>query len=481
MGNENHDLHILFFPFLANGHIIPCIDLARVFVNRGIKATIVTTNLNVPLISRTIGKANINIRTIRFPSPEETGLPEGCENSESALAPDKFIKFMKSTLLLREPLEKVLEEEHPDCIVADMFFPWATDSAAKFNIPRIVFHGLGFFPLCVLACVRQYKPQDKVSSYSEPFVVPNLPGEITLTKMQLPQVPQHDKVFSQLLEESNDSEVKSYGVIANSFYELEPVYADHYRNELGRKAWHLGPVSLCKRDSEEKALRGREAAIDGHECLKWLENKEPNSVVYVCFGSMTSFPDAQLKEIAMGLEASGQPFIWVVKKGSKSEDEKLEWLPEGFEDRIEGKGLIIRGWAPQVMILEHESIGGFVTHCGWNSTLEGVCAGLPMVTWPMYGEQFYNAKFLSDIVKIGVGVGVETWIGIIGGEPVKKDAIEKAVKRVMVGEEAEQMRKRAKELGQKARRAVEEGGSSYIDFDSLTEDLKSLALLRTND
>ncbi|KAK7252019.1 hypothetical protein RIF29_35692 [Crotalaria pallida] len=473
MGNENHDMHILFFPFLANGHIIPCVDLARVFVSRGTKATIVTTPLNVPLISRTIGKANINIRTIKFPSPEETGLPEGCENSESALAPDKFIKFMKSTLLLRMPLEHLLAEEHPDCVVADMFFPWATDSAAKFNIPRIVFHGLGFFPLCVLACTRQYKPQDKVSSYTEPFVVPNLPGEITLTKMQLPQLPQHDKVFSQLLEESNESEVKSYGVIANSFYELEPVYADHYRNELGRRAWHLGPVSLCKRDNEEKALRGREAAIDEHECLKWLQNKEPNSVVYVCFGSMTTFPDAQLREIAMGLEASGQPFIWVVKKGSKSEGEKLEWLPEGFEEKVEGKGLIIRGWAPQVMILDHEAVGGFVTHCGWNSALEGVCAGLPMVTWPMYGEQFYNAKFLSDIVKIGVGVGVQTWIGMMGGEPVKKDAIEMAVKRIMVGEEAEEMRKRAKELGQKAKRAVEEGGSSYNCFTSLIKDLRS--------
>ncbi|XP_061367900.1 probable UDP-glucosyl transferase 73B6 [Gastrolobium bilobum] len=475
MGNENRDMHILFFPFLANGHIIPCVDLARVFAARGIRATIVTTHLNVPFISRTIGKASVDIRTIKFPSSEDTGLPEGCENSESALAPDKFIKFMKATMLLQEPLEQVLQEEHPDCIVADMFFPWATDSAAKFGIPRIVFHGLGFFPLCVLACVRQYKPQDKVSSYTEPFVVPNLPGEITLTKMQLPQVPQHDKVFSQLLEESNESELKSYGVIANSFYELEPVYADHYRNELGRRAWHLGPVSLCNRDTEEKAHRGRETAIDEHECLKWLHSKEPNSVVYVCFGSMSSFPDAQLKEIAMGLEASGKPFIWVVKKGSKSEDEKLEWLPEGFEERIEGKGLIIRGWAPQVMILDHEAVGGFVTHCGWNSTLEGVCAGLPMVTWPMYGEQFYNAKFLTDVVKIGVGVGVQTWIGMGGGEPVKKDAIEKAVKRIMIGEEAEEMRKRAKALSQKARQAVEVGGSSYSDFNSLVEDLRSRA------
>nr|QSG30407.1 UDP-glucosyltransferase [Glycyrrhiza glabra] len=478
MGNENRELHIIFFPFLANGHIIPCVDLARVFAARGIRATIVTTHLNVPYISRTIGKANINIRTIKFPSTEDSGLPEGCENTESALAPDKFIKFMKATLLLRDPLEHVLQEEQPHCLVADMFFPWATDSAAKFGIPRIVFHGLGYFPLCVLACTRQYKPQDKVSSYTEPFVVPNLPGEITLTKMQLPQLPQHDKVFTQLLEESNESELKSFGVIVNSFYELEPVYADHYRNELGRRAWHLGPVSLCSRDTEEKSRRGREAAIDENECLKWLQSKEPNSVVYVCFGSMMVFSDAQLKEIAMGLEASGKPFIWVVKKGgAKSEGEKLEWLPEGFEERMgeSNKGLIIRGWAPQVMILDHGAVGGFVTHCGWNSTLEGVCAGVPMVTWPMYGEQFYNANFLTDIVKIGVGVGVQTWIGMGGGEPVKKEVIEKAVRRIMVGQEAEEMRNRAKDLSQMAKRAVEEGGSSHNDFNSLIEDLRSPA------
>ncbi|KAG5051393.1 hypothetical protein AAZX31_02G099000 [Glycine max] len=474
MGNENRELHVLFFPFPANGHIIPSIDLARVFASRGIKTTVVTTPLNVPLISRTIGKANIKIKTIKFPSHEETGLPEGCENSDSALSSDLIMTFLKATVLLRDPLENLMQQEHPDCVIADMFYPWATDSAAKFGIPRVVFHGMGFFPTCVSACVRTYKPQDNVSSWSEPFAVPELPGEITITKMQLPQTPKHDEVFTKLLDEVNASELKSHGVIANSFYELEPVYADFYRKELGRRAWHLGPVCLSNRDAEEKACRGREAAIDEHECLKWLDSKEPNSVVYLCFGSMTAFSDAQLKEIALGLEASGQNFIWVVKKGL---NEKLEWLPEGFEERIlgQGKGLIIRGWAPQVMILDHESVGGFVTHCGWNSVLEGVCAGVPMVTWPMYAEQFYNAKFLTDIVKIGVSVGVQTWIGMMGRDPVKKEPVEKAVRRIMVGEEAEEMRNRAKELARMAKRAVEEGGSSYNDFNSLIEDLRSRA------
>ncbi|MED6132872.1 hypothetical protein PIB30_022784 [Stylosanthes scabra] len=472
MGSDNSDLHVIFFPYFAKGHIIPCVDLARVFVARGVRSTIVTTTLNAPLISGIIGKSQIALTTIKFPPPEETGLPEGCENSEAALAPDKLMKFMKATMLLQHPFEEMLQELHPDCVVADMFFPWATDSAAKFGIPRIVFHGLGFFPLCVSACIRTYKPQDKVSSYTEPFLVPNLPGDITVTKMQLPQVPRHDEVFSKLLDECNESELKSYGVIANSFYELEPVYADHYTKELGRRAWALGPVSLSKKETEEKAMRGIEAGIDEHECLKWLETKKPDSVIYLCFGSMTTFPDAQLREIAMGLEASNHPFIWVVSnKGSN----KLEWLPEGYEERMEGKGLIIRGWAPQVLILDHEAVGGFVTHCGWNSTLEGVCAGVPMVTWPMYAEQFYNAKFVRDIARVGVGVGVQTWVGMMGGEPVKKEVIEKAVKRIMEGEEAEEMRRRAKELAKKAREALEEGGSSYSQFNSLIQDLRSRA------
>ncbi|KAG6677875.1 hypothetical protein I3842_14G049600 [Carya illinoinensis] len=179
-------------------------------------------------------------------------------------------------------------------------------------------------------------------------------------------------------------------------------------------------------------------------------------------------------EIAMGLEASGQQFIWVVKK-DKNEKEDEDWLPMGFEKRMEGKGLIIRGWAPQVLILDHEAVGGFVTHCGWNSTLEGVAAGLPMVTWPLFSEQFVNEKLVTEVLKIGVPVGAQQYVDYSGNDnPIKKEAIEMAVRQLMEGEEAKEMRSRAKELGEMARRAIEEGGSSYSHLNALIEELKAL-------
>ena len=308
----------------------------------------------------------------------------------------------------------------------------------------------------------------KVSSVSEPFVIPNLPGDIKLTRNQLPDTMEQDAEtdFSRLFKAAVESELKSYG-------ELEPAYAVHYRKVLGRRAWHIGPVSLCNRTDNDKASRAKQDSTDcTQECLKWLKSKQPNSVVYVCFGSLANFTSAQLTEIAMGLQASEQNFIWIVRKNKNSggEEEKEDWLPLGFEKRMEGKGLIIRGWAPQVLILDHEAVGGFVTHCGWNSTLEGVVAVAPLVTWPHFADQFYNEKLVTQVRKIGVAVGVEK-SSTTKSEFVRRERIEKAVKEIMVGDKAEQMRSRAKAFGEMAQRAVENGGSSFSNLNSLIEEL----------
>nr|GMD90392.1 scopoletin glucosyltransferase-like [Ipomoea batatas] len=317
-------VHIFFFPMMAHGHMIPTLDMAKLFVYRGARATVITTPLNVPYLTKAIQKINhlgieIAVRAITFPAAE-AGLPDGCERMDQLSSDDLVPKFFKATALLQEPLEKLLQECRPNALVADMFFPWATDAAAKFGIPRLVFHGIGYFALCATENVRAYKPHRNVSSDFEPFLVPDLPHEIYLTRSQLSLHDREDSetYMTKLLREIKESESRSYGVIVNSVYELEPEYAEYYTKVLGKRAWHIGPLLLCNTKIEEKALREKRTTLsppsseERHEILKWLDTKKPTSVIYVCFGSMSHFIPSQLHEIAVGLEASGQQFIWVV-------------------------------------------------------------------------------------------------------------------------------------------------------------------------
>ena len=180
--------------------------------------------------------------------------------------------------------------------------------------------------------------------------------------------------------------------------------------------------------------------------------------------------------------ALGHPFVWVVRKEGKAEENGAEnWLPEGFEERVKenSRGMVIRGWAPQVRILSHPAIGGFLTHCGWNSVLESIVAGVPLITWPMFAEQFYNENLITRILKIGVEVGSGVWNpGLeITSPVVGSDKILKAVNRLMGGSgEAEEIRRRAKELAEMADRSVEEGGSTYTDLKALIEEIKEVVI-----
>ncbi|OWM79214.1 hypothetical protein CDL15_Pgr003386 [Punica granatum] len=469
-------IHIFFFPFMTPGHMIPMIDMAKLFAMRGVKSTLLATPHDEPLFFRSIDRTqklgfDIGVVTMKLPL-QEVGLPEYCQNLHLVTSPDMRRKYLMAVRMLDKQFEKLVEEHHPNCVISDMFLPWTTDIAPKYGIPRLIFHGTSHFSMGATECVRLYKPHADVSSDSECFLIPNFPGEIAMTRAQLPDFVREETEFTKFYIEVKESELRSYGVVVNSFYELEPAYADHYGDVLGRRSWRVGPVSLCNKEIEDKLERGNRATINGKDCLTWLDSKETDSVVYICFGSMTKFNASQLHEIALGLEASGQPFVWVVKKDEAVEEGKEDWLPQGYEDRMQGKGLIIRGWAPQVLILDHRAVGGFVTHCGWNSTLEGISAGVPMVTWPVAAEQFYNEKFITEVLRIGAPVGVKQWMRQVG-DSVKSEQVEKAVRKVMVGEEAEEMRAQARELSKMAKKAVEEGGSSHSDLMALLEELKS--------
>ncbi|KAL3814247.1 hypothetical protein ACJIZ3_015515 [Penstemon smallii] len=449
--------------------------MAKLFASRGFKTTIISTSgFSDPITKAQQSGFVIGSRIMKFP-PEGSQLPDHIVTVDQATSGNLVTEFIKALALLQEPFEKLIQDLNPNCLVSDMFLPWTTDSAAKFGIPRLVFHGTSYFALCAQEEMKRQKPFKNISSDTEPFVLSSLPHELTFVRTQLAPSELHENAddgFTKLWNQVRDSDWRSYGVLVNSFYELEPDYADYYKKVFGRRAWNIGPLLLCNDiGAEEKGQRGKKSAIDENECLAWLDSKRPNSIVYVCFGSLANFTHTQLHEIAIGLEESGQDFIWVVRKGKK-EEENEDWLPEGFEERTKGKGLIIRGWAPQVMILDHEAIGAFVTHCGWNSTLEGICAGVSMVTWPNFAEQFYNEKLVIEVLRIGVSVGSKKW-DQVASEGVSSEAVAKAVGRVMVGEEALEMRKRANYYKEMARRAVEEGGSSYICLNDLRKDLSS--------
>ncbi|KAG5233909.1 UTP-glucose glucosyltransferase family protein [Salix suchowensis] len=261
------------------------------------------------------------------------------------------------------------------------------------------------------------------------------------------------------------------------YTKLEPAYVQEYKRATGGKVWCVGPVSLSNKDDMDKVHRGNKSSIDESECLEWLDSQQPGSVIYVCFGSLCNLTIPQLMELGLGLEESNKPFIWVIRGGEKSR-ELVNWFEEkGFKERTKGRGLIIQGWAPQVVILSHPAIGSFLTHCGWNSVQESVSAGLPMVTWPLFGDQFCNEKLVVEVLKIGVSVGSQ--VTLKWGEEekfgllVKKEQVKNAVNSVMnVGEESEERRRRARELGKMANKAVEEEGSSYLSMKLLIEDIR---------
>ncbi|GAV58921.1 UDPGT domain-containing protein [Cephalotus follicularis] len=484
MASQSYQPHFILIPLMTQGHLIPMVDIARLLAQRDVTVTIVTTPHNFArfgsIIDRDIRSGKqINVLQLPFQSTEN-GLPEGCENVDTLPSPSLIPNLMAAIAMLQKPLEQLFEElkPSPSCIVTDKYLAWTADTAAKFKIPRIVFDGTSCFASLCSHNLDISKVYEKVSESSETFVVPGLPDRIEFTRAQLPGSfnPGSLLDLKKFRDKIRAAEAEEYGVLVNTFEELEPEYAKGYQKAKGKKVWCIGPVSLCNKELLDRAQRGNKASTDENQCLKWLDSWAPNSVIYACFGSINRITPPQLIELGLGLEATNRPFIWVIRGAYKKEDIEKWLIEDGFEERVRGRGLIIRGWSPQVLILSHPAIGGFLTHCGWNSTTEGICAGVPMITWPLFAEQFYNEKFVVQILDIGVRVGAEVVVHMGEedkvGVVVKREQVKEAIEKIMgEGKEREERRERAKNLAKMANKAVDEGGSSYLHLTLFIEDV----------
>ncbi|KAJ1266417.1 hypothetical protein BS78_08G149400 [Paspalum vaginatum] len=489
-------LHILFFPYVAPGHLIPAADMAALFASRGVKCTILTTPVNAAVIRSAVDRANaaasrgslrppaIQISTVPFP---DVGFPPGVESAVSISPGTEDVdKLMEAHRLLREPFDRFLADHHPDAVVADSFYEWAADAAAEHGIPRLTFLGASMFARACVDSLLRNNPFELASDDPDAVAsLPALPHRVEFRRSQVMD-PRKNRLVWEHHQAVNAADQRSYGEVFNSFAELEPDYVEHYRTTLGRRVWLVGPLS-------HYAGRGH-AGAEGDDaetsCLRWLDDKPGGSVVYVSFGTLSRFAATELRELARGLQLSGTNFVWVLLGGGAGTEEEedasasSQWMPGGFAELIAvgGRGLVFRSWAPQRLILNHPAVGGFLTHCGWNSVLEalfvGSNTGVPLVTWPRHADQFCNEKLVVEVHKIGVGVGAGDYDSNIlekrRSEAISGEKIAEAIGRVMGdGEEAGAIRRKAKELRGKASSATEEGGSSYEDVGNLISELMS--------
>ena len=448
MASQNHNqLHFVLFPLMSPGHFIPMVDMAKLLAQHGVTVTVITTPLIAARFCQTIKRATASglpLRVLPLPFPSVTaGLPEGCESFETIPTPNLMVNFFVAIDMLQQPFEQLFQliEPKPSCMIADKHITWVAQTGRKFRLPTIIFDGMSCFTLLCTHNLHVSKVHESVSE-SEPFVLPGLPDTIEVTKSQLPSSVNEPNFQARV----RAVEEEAYGMVVNSFEELEPRYMRGFQ-KITERLWCIGPLSLCNKDNLDKAQRGNKASIDENQCLKWLDTQESSTVIYACLGTLSRLTLPQLVELGSALELSKHPFVWVIQGEDKAE--KIDkWMEEdGFEERTNERGLIIQGWAPQVLILDHPAVGAFLTHCGWNSTLEGVCAGVPMITWPQFAEQFFNEKLVVKVLETGVSVGAQAAVPLYEEEKygvlVKREAVMRAVDEVIKGEER---RKRAREL-----------------------------------
>ncbi|VVB06548.1 unnamed protein product [Arabis nemorensis] len=345
-------------------------------------------------------------------------------------------------------------------MIIDFFCTAVLDITADFTFPVYYFFTSGaaclasFFHLPTLHETTAGKNLKDVHTLLSIPGVPPIKG----SDMPKPLLEREDEVYDAFILFSKQLS-NSSGIIINTFEALENRAIKAITEDICfRNIYPIGPL----------IVNGRTG--DNHDdntdsCLSWLDSQPEQSVVFFCFGSLGLFSEEQVKEIAIGLERSEQRFLWVVRNppglGNQTEPDLKSLLPEGFLDRTGNKGMVVKSWAPQVPVLNHKAIGGFVTHCGWNSILESVCAGVPMVAWPLYAEQRFNRVVIVEEIKIAIPMN-ESETGFVSSTEVEK--------RVSEIVQEGPVREKTKAMKNAAKSALTETGSSHA---ALTELLQS--------
>ncbi|XP_062175064.1 UDP-glycosyltransferase 74F2-like [Alnus glutinosa] len=440
MEKNGHRAHCLVLTYPAQGHINPMMEFCKRLQHKGVKVTFVITNF----ISKTMHKEASSIALETISDGYDEG---GLAQAESIYAYEESFRRVGSQTLT-QLIEKLSSSSSPvDCVVYDSLLPWALDIAKSFGLLGAVF----LTQSCAVDNIYYHVHKGALKlPLSETEIL--LPGSPPLQPQDLPSFisdfGSYPVYYDMLVGQFSNID-KADWVLVNTFYELEQEVVDWMAKILPLRT--IGPtipsMFLDNRIEDDKEYGLSIFKPNTDTCMKWLNDRPNGSVVYVSFGSMAALEVEQMAELAWGLRMSNSYFLWVVRA---SEEAKL---PKNFVEETSEKGLVVR-WCPQLEVLTHESVGCFVTHCGWNSTLEALSCGVPMVAVPQWTDQPTNAKYIMDFWKMGLKAPVDEK-GL-----VSREAAEHCIKEIMEGERGKEIRKNALKWRKLAKEAVDEGGSS---------------------
>ncbi|KAG2579511.1 UDP-glycosyltransferase 89B2-like [Panicum virgatum] len=457
--------HVLLVPYPAQGHLLPLLDLAALLAARGLAVTVAVTPGNAPLLAPLVAACpSVGVAALPFPSAPRL-LPPGSGENTKDLPRHLFRPFMVCLAALRAPLLDWCKAQQQrgrrvTAIVSDFFTGWTQPLAAELGVPHVTFSPSCALHLAMSHALWRHLPRRRRPDDAEEAVTfPEIPGSPSFPWRQL------SGLFRQYVAGDEVSEairrfflwnLDSACFVTNSFAALEAPYVGRPLPDLASKrVFTVGPLSDAVATSSD---RGGKPAVAPASVAAWLDAFPDGSVVYVSFGTQHALSPPKAASVADALARSSAAFVWAVRPGTA--------VPDGFEAATASRGMVVRGWAPQVEILRHRAVGWFLTHCGWNSVLEAAAAGVAMLTWPMGADQFTDARLLAEA---GVAVPVAESADAVPDAARMASAIAAAV-----GKEGESVRERAAELGKKAAAAVAEGGSSRRDLEELVEMLASV-------
>nr|GMD85389.1 anthocyanidin 3-O-glucosyltransferase 2-like [Ipomoea batatas] len=475
-------IELVFIPTPGMGHLVSAVGTAKLLLKTRPHLSITVLIMKLPFapdakvksyIDSLLADEKDNPRLKLIPLPEDLAALKGHTDKISI-----FRAFLDSQKTKVRDCVNEMKDSRGSCgariagFVVDMFCTAMMDVADELGLPTYVFYTSGAAMLGLhlhlqslrddhgvdVTEIKDSDPDLSISTYSKPFPAKLLPA-VALLKTG------GSTMFLDIPVRLRQAK----GILVNTFLELET----HALESLSRDKrfppiYPVGPIlNLNGHQNSNSELE--------KQILEWLDNQPASSVVFLCFGSGGAFSEPQVKEIAYALERSGQRFLWALRKPPSPGSVVLteytnleEVLPEGFLERTKSIGKVI-GWAPQTAVLAHPAVGGFVSHCGWNSILESIWFGVPIATWPMCADQQANAFQLVTDIGIAVEIKMDYKIDSIDPkknipivpEIVSAEEIEIGITSLMDHSTSNSVRTKTKELKEKSRKALEDGGSSF--------------------